>query len=139
MARTRLFVSTMVSGPYARSADGTGSHSWRAGFSTMSKPYIDNPNVIARYRERKIGKNMLLFGNYVDADANSRSNTRNMFDGDLLIHGDLLVSQRVQGFADAVGMCPRLHVPYPWHRLGSDRAADRYDGTPDEPAVHESQ
>lgn len=58
----------------------------------MSTPYIDSPNVIARYRERKLGKNMLLFGNYVDADANSRSNTRNMFDGDLLIHGDLLVS-----------------------------------------------
>ena len=77
-----------------------GSHSWRAGFSTMSTPYVDSPNVIARYRERKIGKNMLLFGNYVDADANSRSNTRNMFDGDLLIHGDLLVSLRYERAAD---------------------------------------
>lgn len=81
----------------------------------MSTPYIDNPNVIARYRERKVGKNMLLFGNYVDADANSRSNTRNMFDGDLLIHGDLLVGQTVIDVTDLAGMCPRLYVPHPWY------------------------
>jgi actin-related protein 5 len=57
----------------------------------MEQPYIDRQNVIARYKERKAGRNTLLFGKDVEADANSRSNARYMFDGDLMIHGDLLV------------------------------------------------
>ncbi|ORY34334.1 putative actin-like protein ARP5 [Naematelia encephala] len=67
-----------------------GSHSWRAGYSTMSSPYVDRLNVISRYRERKNFRNLMLFGSDVDADATSRSNTRYMFDGDMLVHGDLL-------------------------------------------------
>lgn len=48
--------------------------------------------MVSRYKERKFGKNILLFGGDTDADANSRSNARSMFDGDLLIQGDMLVS-----------------------------------------------
>jgi actin-related protein 5 len=33
----------------------------------------------------------MLFGRDIEADANSRSNGRSMFDGDLLVHGDVLV------------------------------------------------
>lgn len=33
----------------------------------------------------------MLFGRDTEADANSRGNTRSMFDGDLLVHGDILV------------------------------------------------
>ena len=57
----------------------------------MSTPYIDRTNIIARYRERKQGRNVVLFGADTEADANSRSNIRGMFDGDLLVHVDLLV------------------------------------------------
>lgn len=57
----------------------------------MESPYIVRPNVVARYRERKLGRNTLLFGNDIEVDANSRSNGRTMFDGDILVHGDLLV------------------------------------------------
>ncbi|WWC58082.1 uncharacterized protein I303_100617 [Kwoniella dejecticola CBS 10117] len=67
-----------------------GAHSWRAGFSSMNTPYIDRPNITARYKERKFGRNLLLFGRDTEVDANSRSNIRSMFDGDLLIHSDLL-------------------------------------------------
>ncbi len=35
----------------------------------------------------------MLFGRDTEADANARSNARQMFDGDMLIHGDLLVSR----------------------------------------------
>lgn len=69
-----------------------GAYSWRAGFSSSSAPYIDRINMVSRYKERKFGKNVLLFGGDTDADANSRSNARSMFDGDLLIQGDMLVS-----------------------------------------------
>ena len=58
----------------------------------MSEPYVDRLNVIARYKERKYGKTCILFGKDGDADANSRSNIRPLHDGDLLIHGDMLVS-----------------------------------------------
>lgn len=58
----------------------------------MDTPYIDRPNIVSRYRERKIGRNTLLFGADCEVDANSRSQGRSMFDGDLLIHGDLTVS-----------------------------------------------
>lgn len=58
----------------------------------MSEPYVDRTNIVARYKERKIGKNIMLFGKDVEADANSRSNTRLMYDGDMLIHQDMLVS-----------------------------------------------
>ena len=58
----------------------------------MSTPYIDRLNTISRYKERKLGRNLLLFGRDVEVDANSRSNARQMFDGDLLVQPDLLVS-----------------------------------------------
>jgi hypothetical protein len=58
----------------------------------MAEPYIDRTNVVARYKERKFGRNTLLFGRDCEADANSRSNMRQMFDGDMLIQSDLLVS-----------------------------------------------
>jgi actin-related protein 5 len=58
----------------------------------MSTPWIDRPNVVSRYRDRKVGRNTLLFGQDVEVDANSRSNGRSMYDGDMLIHSDLLVS-----------------------------------------------
>lgn len=58
----------------------------------MSEPYVDRPNVIARYKEKKFGRQYMLFGKDGDVDAMSRSSQRTMYDGDLLIQGDLLVS-----------------------------------------------
>jgi len=65
----------------------------------MSDPYVDRPNVIARYKEKKFGRQYMLFGKDGDVDAMSRSSQRTMYDGDLLIQGDLLVScsLRVKG------------------------------------------
>lgn len=57
----------------------------------MSSPYLDRANIISRYKERKQGRTMVLFGRDTEADANSRSNARQMFDGDMLVHGDMLV------------------------------------------------
>lgn len=60
----------------------------------MDTPYIDRPNVVAKYKERKHQRNVLLFGRDVEADANSRSSGRSMFDGEMLVHGDVLVSRQ---------------------------------------------
>lgn len=92
-----------------------GSYTWRAGFSGMDVPYIHRPNVVARYRERKNGRNMMLFGRDVEIDANSRSNGKSMFDGDLLVHSDLLVRSRKAGGRLTTGGGARLQLPHPRH------------------------
>jgi actin-related protein 5 len=84
-----LLTSPMA--PRERVAELLGSHSWRAGFAGSADPYIDKANMVARYKERKVGKNIMLFGRDVEADSNSRSSIRSMFDGDMLIHGEILV------------------------------------------------
>lgn len=57
----------------------------------MKTPYIDRTNVISRYKDKKHARQLLLFGKDCDVDAASRSNGRYMYDGDMLIQGDLLV------------------------------------------------
>jgi len=57
----------------------------------MSEPYIDRPNMVSRYKEKKFGRQYILFGKDGDVDAMSRSSQRSMFDGDLLIQADILV------------------------------------------------
>ena len=75
-----------------RVAKQSGSLNWRAGFSTMPKPYIDRPSNVSKFKDRKNGRTITLIGKDTLIDANSRSNSRSMFDGDLLIAGDVLVS-----------------------------------------------
>lgn len=58
----------------------------------MKLPYIDRPNVISRYRDKRYARQLMLFGKDCDVDATSRSNGRYMHDGDMLLQGDLLVS-----------------------------------------------
>ncbi|ODN97180.1 hypothetical protein I350_08160 [Cryptococcus amylolentus CBS 6273] len=67
-----------------------GTHSWRAGFNTTPGPYIDTLNQVSKYKDRKSGQNVLLFGSDAEADASSRSNTRSMYDGDILTQPDVL-------------------------------------------------
>lgn len=77
----------------------------------MKTPYIDRTNVVARYRDRKLGRNTLLFGNDIEVDANSRSNGRSMFDGDMLIHADLMVTPWSSHIANNAGVRAGLHLP----------------------------
>jgi len=57
----------------------------------MSDPYIDRPNMVSRYKEKKFGRQYMLFGKDGDVDAMSRSSQKAMFEGDLLIQADILV------------------------------------------------
>jgi actin-related protein 5 len=76
-------------------ANRIGSSSWRAGFSGSAGPYIDRPNTVSKYKERKLGRNTMLFGRDIEVDANAKSSARSMYDGDLLVHGDILVSPSI--------------------------------------------
>jgi hypothetical protein len=58
----------------------------------MAEPYVDRTNQVSKFREKKIGKHIMLFGKDTEVDTTARSSARPMFDGDLLIQGDVLVS-----------------------------------------------
>lgn len=87
----------------------------------------------------------MLFGRDIEADANSRSNGRSMFDGDLLVHGDVLVclltctclAQRSSELTLA-GKRAGLHLPHTGNRYGKDRTSDSDDRTASQSLVHTS-
>jgi actin-related protein 5 len=76
-------------------ADAVGTHSIRAGFSNATAPHIARQSQITKYRDRKSNKQVTLFGEDVDLDAQARANVKSMWDGEALINGEVLVSLRL--------------------------------------------
>ncbi|KAH9487234.1 Actin-like protein arp5 [Psilocybe cubensis] len=66
-----------------------GSTNLRWGFGTSSKPFA-GPNAVAKYKERKTNKPLLLFGNGIDAESGARGQTRTPWEGDVLLNFDAL-------------------------------------------------
>ncbi|KAH8981543.1 chromatin remodeling complex subunit [Lactarius akahatsu] len=52
-----------------------GSSSLRFGFATSTTPQVA-PNIVSKYKERKAGKQLLLFGDAVDAESGARSQAK---------------------------------------------------------------
>lgn len=71
-----------------------GSSTLRYGFCTVDTPNT-GPNIIARFKERKSNKNVLLFGDSVELDSTARSQARTPWEGDILVNFDALVSRLV--------------------------------------------
>lgn len=68
-----------------------GSTNLRFGFATSPDP-TSIPNVVARFRERKQNKPLLLFGDAIDIESGARSQARTPWEGDVLLNFDALVS-----------------------------------------------
>jgi len=68
-----------------------GSTSLRFGFATSKTPQVA-PNIVSKYKERKAGKQLLLFGDAVDAEGGARSQAKTPWEGDVLLNFDALVS-----------------------------------------------
>lgn len=68
-----------------------GSSSLRFGFATSTTPQVA-PNIVSKYKERKAGKQLLLFGDAVDAESGARSQAKTPWEGDVLLNFDALVS-----------------------------------------------
>ncbi|KAG6850172.1 hypothetical protein H0H93_016852 [Arthromyces matolae] len=66
-----------------------GSTTFRWGFATASAPQTA-PNVIAKYKERKTNKPLLLFGEGVDLDSGAKAQARTPWEGDVLLNFDAL-------------------------------------------------
>ncbi|CDZ96567.1 Actin-related protein-Arp5p [Phaffia rhodozyma] len=67
-----------------------GSYQLRAGWANEQTPRIVQDQVVSRYRDRKSGKTVLLYGQDVEVDAASRSGARSVFEGDVLCNFDLM-------------------------------------------------
>lgn len=68
-----------------------GSTNLRFGFATSKIPQVA-PNIVSKYKERKAGKQLLLFGDAVDAEGGARSQAKTPWEGDVLLNFDALVS-----------------------------------------------
>lgn len=66
-----------------------GATSFRWGFS-QHEPYTA-PNVVAKYKERRNNKPLLLFGEAVDCETGARGQARTPWEGDVLLNFDALV------------------------------------------------
>ncbi|KNZ80015.1 Actin-like protein arp5 [Termitomyces sp. J132] len=66
-----------------------GSSSFRWGFASSPAPQ-SGPNVIAKYKERRTNKPLLLFGDGVDLDSGAKAQSRNPWEGDVLLNFDAL-------------------------------------------------
>lgn len=67
-----------------------GSTTIKYGFSTSQTPHT-GPNLIAKYRDRRTNRPILLFGDAVDAETGAKSQSKSPWEGDVLLNFDALV------------------------------------------------
>jgi actin-related protein 5 len=68
-----------------------GSTTIRYGFATSQTPQ-SGLNIIAKYRDRRTNRPILLFGDAVDAESGAKSQSKTPWEGDVLLNFDALVS-----------------------------------------------
>ncbi|KDQ54977.1 hypothetical protein JAAARDRAFT_693616 [Jaapia argillacea MUCL 33604] len=66
-----------------------GATTLRYGFSSSTTPRF-GPNVIAKYKERKNNKPLLLFGEGIDSEGGAKSQAKTPWEGDVLLNFDAL-------------------------------------------------
>jgi actin-related protein 5 len=67
-----------------------GSTYLRWGFCTSENP-LCGPNAVAKYKERKSNKPLLLFGEGIDVESGARGQAKTPWEGDVLLNFDALV------------------------------------------------
>ena len=68
-----------------------GSTTFRYGFATSREPRT-SLNVMARYKERKTNKPLLLFGDGIEVESGAKAQAKYPWEGDVLLNFDALVS-----------------------------------------------
>lgn len=67
-----------------------GSTTLRWGFATSSVPQCDL-NTVAKYKERRNNKPLLLFGEAIDSESGAKGQAKTPWEGDVLLNFDALV------------------------------------------------
>ena len=68
-----------------------GSTNLRWGFGTSCTPST-GLNTVAKYKERKTNRPLLLFGDAIDSESGARAHAKTPWEGDVLLNFDALVS-----------------------------------------------
>jgi len=73
-----------------------GSNTLRWGFGSSSNPVEEprpftGPNAVAKYKDRKTNKPLLLFGEAIDSESGARGQAKTPWEGDVLLNFDALV------------------------------------------------
>lgn len=74
-----------------------GSTTLRFGFATTYVPH-SGLNAVAKYKERKFNKPLLLFGEAIDSESGAKSQARTPWEGDVLLNFDALVCRTTSFF-----------------------------------------
>ena len=75
-----------------------GSTHLRFGFCTSETPRT-GINMVAKYKERRTNKPLLLFGEGIDVEGGARSQAKTPWEGDVLLNFDALVSRLLRRIA----------------------------------------
>lgn len=67
-----------------------GSTTLRWGFATSSVPRT-GPNVVAKYKERRTNKPLLLFGDAIEVESGAKAQAKTPWEGDVLLNFDAFV------------------------------------------------
>jgi actin-related protein 5 len=67
-----------------------GSTTLRWGFSTSTAPH-SGTNAVAKYKERRNNKPLLLFGEGIDSESGAKGQAKTPWEGDVLLNFDALV------------------------------------------------
>lgn len=81
-----------------------GASTMRAGWAAEGGPRIVSENVVARYKDRKSNRNILLAGSEAYADATSRAAVKSPFEGDVLVNFDQMVRRDFAATEERVGL-----------------------------------
>ena len=85
-----------------------GSTHLRFGFATSSSPR-SGLNMVAKYKERRTNKPLLLFGEGVDVESGAKTQAKTPWEGDVLLNFDALVSSELSFMRARPGCVLRVH------------------------------
>ncbi|KAL0945578.1 hypothetical protein HGRIS_014738 [Hohenbuehelia grisea] len=112
-----------------------GSTHLRYAFADADAPHV-GLNVVAKYKERRLNKPLLLFGEGIDVESGAKSQARNPWEGDVLLNFDALENALDYAFiqlgidapsvAHPVLMTERLASPLHSRALTSELMFEQY-------------
>jgi actin-related protein 5 len=96
-----------------------GSTTIRYGFATSQTPQ-SGPNIIAKYRDRRTNRPILLFGEAVEAETGAKSQAKTPWEGDVLLNFDALVSSECFCALVILNHAQEASLDHTFIRLGCD-------------------
>lgn len=98
-----------------------GSSTLRFGFASAHDP-LSQQNIVSRYKDRRMPGTVLLYGDAVDIEATTRTQSRTPWEGDLLLNFDAMVCARDSPPGRGLTGRQESALDYVFIKLGLDTA-----------------